>query len=311
MQKEKYLIINIDDFGVSHGANAAARELYKTGKVTSMSLMAGAYAYGEAVSMIKEDNIESVGVHLYVTNEYPGDENLFRHKGLTDCRSMRKNGAFTADFRYSPELNSEVQKEALAQIEKVLADGITPTHIDNHMYRLWPSGNNDFFESACRLSKAKGIKTIRLSAKIKELEGYFSPLYSGRLKRLWARAVSDSYGLKTADCVYLMQQGKDEQFTDKVMMKNFRSFLSKLPAGISELHFHPAAEDEELKENNPWWQERVAEYNLFKNNDIKAICAEYGIKLISYKDLQNMKRTKIPCAKLMNKILKKLDFIKF
>ena len=77
MQKEKYLIINIDDFGVSHAANMAAQELYKSGKVTSMSIMAGASAYEEAVSIAIQENIESIGVHLYATNEYPGSENSF------------------------------------------------------------------------------------------------------------------------------------------------------------------------------------------------------------------------------------------
>jgi len=311
MQKEKFLIINIDDFGVSHAANVAARKLYKSGKVTSVSIMAGASAYDEAVSIIKENGIESVGVHLYVTNEYPGASNVFRHKGLTDCETLRKNGTFTEDFRYNAKFATEVQKEASAQLEKVLSDGIKPTHLDNHMYSLWPAGSNDFFESACRMCNENRIKTIRLSSRIKELGGYFSPLYSGRLKRLCARSIADKYGLKTVDFVYLMQQGKNENFTSEVMMRNFRAFLTQLPDGVSELHFHPAAEDEELKANNPWWQERVAEYHLFRDNDIKAICAEYGAKLISYKDLAEMNRKKLLFPGLLAGILKKLDFIKF
>jgi len=311
MQKEKYLIINIDDFGVSHAANVAARELYKNGKVTSMSIMAGASAYDEAVRIIKEDNIESVGVHLYVTNEYPGENNIFRLKGLTNSKKLMNNGSFTEGFRYSVEYRDEVLAETIAQLRKVIADEILPSHIDCHMYSLWPNASNDFFEIACKLCKEHNISAIRLSAKIKEFGGYFSPLYSGRLKRLQTRAMADSYGLKTVDYVYLMQQGKDEQFTDEVMMRNFRKFLSLIPAGITELHFHPAAEDEELNAYNPWCQERVAEYMLFKNNDIEAICAEYGVKLISYKDLANMKRSKVFASKLMSKILKKLDFIKF
>lgn len=311
MQKEKYLIINIDDFGVSHAANVAARELYKSGKVTSMSIMAGASAYDEAVRIIKEDNIESVGVHLYVTNEYKGENNPFVLSGLTATERLSESGAFTRDFRYSAVYYSEVFMEATAQIEKVIADGISPTHVDCHMYSLWPNGSNDFFETACKMCKKYNIKSIRLSARLKELGGYFSPLYSGRLKRLRARALADSNKLKTADHVYLMQQGKTEEFTDAVMMKNFRVFLSKIPCGISELHFHPAIEDENLKANNPWWQERVAEYNLFSNNDIEAICAEYGIKLISYKDLLDMKRSKLILPNLLSKILKKLDFINF
>lgn len=311
MQKEKYLIINIDDFGVSHAANVAARELYKGGKVTSMSIMAGASAYEEAVAIAKEDKIDSVGVHLYVTNEYPGEDNVFRHKGITDCVTLKKNGVFTSDFRYKSDFEKDVLKETAAQIEKVLEDGIAPSHIDNHMYALWPAGSKDFFENACRLCKGNNIKTIRLSAKLKELGGYYSPLYSGRLKRLCARAVADKYNLKVADYVYLMQQGKTEDFTDEVMLKNFRDFLSKVPDGVTEMHFHPAAEDEELKVNNPWWKERVAEYRLFRDNDIKAICAEYGIKLISYKDLAEMKRPKLIFPGLLAWILKRLDFINF
>ena len=265
MQKEKYLIINIDDFGVSHAANVAARELYKSGKVTSMSIMAGASAYDEAVRIIKEDNIESVGVHLYVTNEYPDKENPFALKGITYCDETLSNGVFTENFKYSGNFHDAVLKETSAQLEKVISDGINPSHIDNHMYRLWPIDGNDFFESACKLCKEHSIGAIRLSTDFSEIPTYYGVYHMTRIERLCAKATAQTYKIKTVDNVYLMTQ-KNEDFDNLTMLKRFREFLASLPEGISELHFHPAAEDDELKENNPWWQERVAEFNLFKNN---------------------------------------------
>lgn len=313
MQKEKYLIINIDDFGVSHAANIAARELYKTGKVTSMSIMAGTSAYDEAVNIIKDDNIESVGVHLYVTNEYPGSENTFALKGLTDCGEIRSNDAFTENFEYSAKVNDIVFKEASAQLEKVISDGIHPSHIDNHMYRLWPTDCNDFFESACKLCKEHGIGAIRLSTGFSEIPTYYGVYHMTRIERMCAKATAQKYKVRTVDNVYLMTQGKDESFDNKIMLNRFKEFLVSLPDGVSEMHFHPAVEDEVLKKNNPWWRERVAEYELFKNNDMRSICKEYGIKLISYKDLAQMKyeKSKIIFPGVISKILKKLDFIKF
>ncbi|MBQ8828030.1 MAG: ChbG/HpnK family deacetylase [Clostridia bacterium] len=302
----KYLIINADDFGVSHAANAAAAELYASGKITSVSLMAGAHAYDEAVRLVEEIGITSVGVHLYLTSEYQDEDCIFKLYGLTKSDKLLCNGIFPPKFELSDGILPDVRREVVSQIEAAVNSGIKISHLDNHMYSLWPGRKNDFFEEACLLCVKYGIPSIRLCAKIDEQDKYYSPVYSGRLNRMYARTVAGSYSLKTADYVFLMKQGKNADFSDDSMLRNFRDFLSRIPNGITELHFHPAIPDDEMKLHNPWWKERAAEYNLFKNNDIKLVCGEYGIKLISYADIAARARHTMPCAGIMKNILKNI-----
>ena len=50
---DKYLIINADDFGMCHSANLAVADLFKSGGITSATIMAPcAWAY-EAVNFAK------------------------------------------------------------------------------------------------------------------------------------------------------------------------------------------------------------------------------------------------------------------
>ncbi len=302
----KYLIINADDFGISHAENLAVAELYQSGKITSASIMAGAHAYNEAVSIAKEIQMDSVGVHLYFTSEYPNDGNIFSLKSQTGSEALMKDGAFTPDFTFDkadPALLSEIIKEAEYQIEMVKNDGIKISHLDNHMYSLWPCRGADFLDNALNLCNQYNIPTIRLSVGCSEQDKYYSPVHASRRRRLAVRASAASAKVKTADYIYLMQQGKNADFSDEQMLENFKNFVRRLTNGISEVHLHPAIASEEQQKYNPWYVERDAEYRLLRDNDIKAICAEYGVKLISYADLAKMKRFRLPFAKIIRNIL--------
>lgn len=302
----KYLIINADDFGISHEENMAVAELYQEGKITSVSVMAGAHAYEEAVDIIKKLHMDSVGVHLYVASEYQKEDCIYKLSGMTCSDKLLNGEIFPPKFTLSEDNLLAVCDESKAQIEKVIGSGINISHLDNHMYALWPARQPDFLEYACRLCVEYKIPAIRLCAKIKEQDKYFSPVYSGRINRLYARSIIGSYSLKSSDYVFLMSQGRDSDFSDDTMLHNFRNFLARIPDGITEMHFHPAIPDDELKLHHPWWEERAAEYRLFKNNDIKAICREYDIELISYRDLLMIKSHNLHCSRIVKKFTEKL-----
>jgi predicted glycoside hydrolase/deacetylase ChbG (UPF0249 family) len=65
----RYLIINADDFGTSHGVNQGIVEVYRAGVLTSASLMVTRPAAEPAVELAAELPRLSVGLHTDLTGE--------------------------------------------------------------------------------------------------------------------------------------------------------------------------------------------------------------------------------------------------
>ena len=57
MTKNKFLIINADDFGMSREFNLAIRDLMNNQSITTTSIMANGLAFSEAVSFIKGNRL--------------------------------------------------------------------------------------------------------------------------------------------------------------------------------------------------------------------------------------------------------------
>ena len=64
MASEKYLIVNGDDFGLSHGVNRGIIQAHEEGIVTSASLMVRGPAAEEAAAYARAHPEMSVGLHI-------------------------------------------------------------------------------------------------------------------------------------------------------------------------------------------------------------------------------------------------------
>lgn len=273
----KKLILNVDDFGVSHAANAAVLNLYQQGKITSASLMAGTSAYDEAVEMIRRYDLHSIGAHLYVTCEYAAD-NPRAFCGLTDIASVLPDGRMT-ETTPPDTVWDAVEREAEAQLAMMQADGVPLTHLDCHMYALFPHGSQERLRRMARLCRQYGIRKIRFGRYVRELPPYYLVVRSGRKRRFSDRLLLRRSGLHILDYSYMM---KNDELDAEAMLHRFTEFVRALPQGVTELHCHPAVEDAEELQNDPFASERIAEYHLLADNDIAGICKQYGVTLVSW-----------------------------
>lgn len=134
----KLLIVSADDFGLCRSVNHASIEAYRRGCVRSLSIMAPAPNFEEAVRLAKKNKISGVGVHLTLISEFskwrwcPASSKN-RVKSLID-----RVGFFHASIEeFSGHAKAgEVAFELENQIEKVIGSGIQPTHLDCHMFAL-------------------------------------------------------------------------------------------------------------------------------------------------------------------------------
>ncbi len=123
------LILNADDFGLSPSINRGIIECIDEGLITSTTMMMNTPYTDEAIALAKEHNLKNVGIHLNLTygkSVLPASEvpSLVDDQGVFHYVCML--GYYTQYL--------DAKKELRAQIEKFLASGLTPTHIDHHHY---------------------------------------------------------------------------------------------------------------------------------------------------------------------------------
>ncbi len=133
----KRLFINADDFGFTRDVNAGIIQAHREGVLTSTTLMANGDAFDNAVRLARETPTLDVGCHLVLVQ-----------------------GCAVLDGRPLPETPMQLvfQKidayaELRAQIQKILAAGIRPTHLDSHKHtHLLPGVFRAVVRLACEFS---------------------------------------------------------------------------------------------------------------------------------------------------------------
>ncbi len=131
----KTLILNADDFGLTRGVNEGIIRAHRDGILTSATLMATGPAFEDAVEGARATPTLGVGCHLVLT----GGVAIAPRKeipSLVDAagRLPRSLGSFVARLSSGRILTQEIEVELRAQIEKIRAAGIEPTHCDTHKH---------------------------------------------------------------------------------------------------------------------------------------------------------------------------------
>jgi predicted glycoside hydrolase/deacetylase ChbG (UPF0249 family) len=128
------LILNADDLGYSPAVNEAILNLHEQGRLSSTSLVVNLRYSRDALEVVKEQPGLGVGVHLNLTKGRPclpgeqiaslvSDDGNFHHTPVFYTRALAGGISLL-----------EVEAEVRAQIERVLAAGIHPTHLDSHSH---------------------------------------------------------------------------------------------------------------------------------------------------------------------------------
>ena len=131
----KLLIIHADDMGVAHSVNMACKTAFENKAITSGSLMVPCPWAMEMAAYIKDHPSLDAGIHLTLTSEW----DLYKWGGVSPSDQISslldKNGNFypTVEALGKAAKGEEAAKELRAQIDKAIAWGVQPTHLDTHM----------------------------------------------------------------------------------------------------------------------------------------------------------------------------------
>jgi len=155
------LIVNADDYGLSHSINEAVIRAHREGVLTGASLMVNEAGFDEAVKLAKENPKLGVGLHLTLLM---GHSALPPEKipGLVDSRGHFSNNPVATGMKYffMRGLREQLRAEIHAQFEKFRATGLALDHVNGHLHlHLHPTIFNLLMEDADQL----GIERMRLT----------------------------------------------------------------------------------------------------------------------------------------------------
>ncbi len=130
------LLLRLDDIGMCHSVNVAAKQVLETGIPVSMSVMVPCPWFTEAAEMLKQYKNVSVGIHLTLNSEWK----QYRWgpvAGVNAVPSLVDSlGNFfpsrSALFGNNPSL-AEIETELRAQIDKAIKAGLKLEYLDYHM----------------------------------------------------------------------------------------------------------------------------------------------------------------------------------
>jgi chitin disaccharide deacetylase len=283
----RYLMINADDFGMCHAANAAIIGLLEDDLITSATLMAPCPWFLEAVHYASQQPEKCVGLHLTLTSEWE----TYRWGSLTRNKSLTVNGYFPRSSLEIEQnaLPNEVEEELRAQLALANANGLTPSHLDNHMGSLYGfHGIQSFLPLAFQLCAELGVP-FRFPKKILSGDAVTDPLPKETLAKLPdLAALASSLNISLADYIVsypfeILPSETFEYFRNDVCKR-----LESLPEGVSELILHPALESEEIKAINPHWQKRVWEEKLCRDKKFIETIERLEFKRITWRDLPHL-----------------------
>ena len=269
----KLLIVHADDLAVAHSVDAASFDAVDKGRVTSASIMVPCPWLNEVAAYAKDHPNADLGLHLTLTSEWK----TYRW-GPVEPKDKVASLLDPSGYLWpetGPAVQSlkveEAEREIRAQIERAIAAGIHPTHLDSHMGVLF--ARPDLF-----------------AAYVKVAHDYHLPFLAVRVADERAKLLS-------------LLSEKDP-VVDSIVMANptvhadqwkdsYGNAMKNVKPGLSEMIVHLGHDDAELQavtidhpDFGSAWRQR--DYDFVTSPDFKKMLEENHIVLVKWKDLQKL-----------------------
>ena len=271
----KHLVLNADDFGLDPAVNAAIARAHTAGSLTSASLLVTAPHAAAAVAFAKAHPRLGVGIHLCLVQGTATDGSPLPTSPF----------ALSAQLTLSGRRRDFIAAELRAQVERFLATGLTPTHLDTHQHtHIDPRVQR----IVARLAREHGIAFVRAP-----IEPLMPALRCSRqrLFRKLARAlVFTTFGAQTKRA--LRRAGLHT--VDRVagvldpghLTEPFVSaYLEALPEGLTEIFFHPATSATAIPRPGQSDYENATELETLCSPGLRQKIDQLGICLTNFQSL--------------------------
>jgi predicted glycoside hydrolase/deacetylase ChbG (UPF0249 family) len=269
----KLLILHADDLAVAHSEDAASFDALDKHAVTSASIMIPCPWLTEVADYAKAHPDADLGLHLTLTSEWKTYrwgpvESKGKVPSLLDASGYQwpdtppSPGALKAD---------EVEREIRAQIERAIAMGIHPTHVDSHMGTLF--SRPDLF--AVYVKVAHEYKVPFLAFLAPDTPKALSSVLSSNDVLLNSVVIADPS----------VHAGDWKAF--------YANAIRNLKPGVTEIIVHLGYDDAELQavmvdhaDYGAAWRQR--DYDVVTSPDFKRLLEDNHVMLIHWNDLKKL-----------------------
>jgi len=283
---KKVLILHADDIGMCYEANVAAKAMLTPNKdgraqIQSAALMVPCPWYNEMADWYKQNPDHDIGLHLALTSEwkwYRWGPVADRAKvpGLIDNEGYLFRSVPSVVLSAKP---SEIETEIRAQIDRAIAKGTRPSHIDTHMGTLF--ARPDYTQVYLKVAEEYRIPAMAIEPSDKVMAKFKKQGYPVSER---GNQILREYKLPKLDDFWAAPDGK----TYEEKKANFIALVRSFDPGINEIIFHPSVETECLKAITGSWQQRVWESQMFGDPELLAYFERDGILFTNWKEI--MKR---------------------
>lgn len=283
---DRVVVLHADDIGMCQATLAAYDDLLAAGLASSAATMVPCPWFNGLAEQCRRragDPQIDMGVHLTLTSEW--DNYRWRPLTTSDPASglLDDEGYFPARALpvYQRADLAAVRIELVAQVQRALAAGIDVTHVDSHMLTLFhPRLLPAYIDTARQFGLPPFL--VHIPPGWQSNMGY-DPETIALSRRLITEAAED--GLPIFDFFAVLSLDDPEHKADEL-----NALLSQLPAGLSNIIFHPAVDTPELRAMAPDWRCRVADHALFSGDLLSELLAEAGVQVIGFRALRDAMR---------------------
>lgn len=269
----KLLIIHADDMGLSQSTNAAVINAFESGSVTSGSIMVPCPWSAEIAAYVKEHPGLDVGIHFTLNAEWK----YYKFGGILPAGDipslLDKDGNFFPSLQQfavsaKPE---EVEKELRAQIDRAIAQGVRPTHLDSHMGSMYVTPA--IFRIAIKVAKEYKLP-VSLPFNLVKVAAPF----------LVNEITPDMIGVDN----FLMLPG---EATGGNWNEMYAGIVNSLTPGLNEIVVHLSYDNDEMKaiatEHEAYgsaWRQKDLDY--VSSKEFKQLLKDNDVLLVTWKQIQ-------------------------
>jgi predicted glycoside hydrolase/deacetylase ChbG (UPF0249 family) len=269
----KLLIIHADDLAVAHSEDVASFDALDTHAITSASIMVPCPWIIEVAAYAKEHPEADLGLHLTLTSEWKTYrwgpvESKDKVPSLLDPTGYLWPDTPAAVRNLKAD---EAEREVRAQIERAIALGIHPTHLDSHMGTLF--SRPDLF--AVYVKVAREYKLPFLAFIAPNTPSELTSLLSDKDLLLNSVLIADP-SIRPGDW--------------KIFYSNA---IKNLKPGVTEIIVHLGHDDAELQavtvdhpDYGAAWRQR--DYDVVTSPEFKKLLQDNHVILIHWKDLKKL-----------------------
>lgn len=266
----KLLAVNADDFGFSRDVNLGIVEAHVNGILTAATLMANGREFRHAATLAREHPALDIGCHLVLVQGH----SLLTGKPLP--ASIRALTLALIARRIRP------YEELKRQVERIVAEGLTPTHLDTHKHtHLLPP----VLDAVARLSEEFRIPWVRrpFDFPMRASPAPFALKAAGAafsVMRLQFHRKLKRHGCRTTDFF------AGFQLTGRFQARQLIDVIQALPDGSTEFMCHPGYCTDELRCMPTRLKEaRQRELQALTDPAVRKALAASQVRLVSYREL--------------------------